>query len=169
MIKPTSKPKRKSKNLHSSLNFEALEPRRILALGIAGNDCPPDLDLSGVPSQMINVGAAFTIDLLAAGGTVMDVDEQGDPTGDPIRFLLDPDVPTDTPVGASITDNGIFIADKTGSDRWFNDNFSACHSFADIVVCITFKHQVKSTCVPDSETLPGGTVHVYVDWFICHA
>ena len=115
MIKPTSKPKRKSKKLNSSLTFEALEPRRVLALEIAGNDCPPDLDLSGVPSQTINVGESFSLNILESGGTVSDVDLSGNPTGDQIRFQLDPDVPEDTPTGIEITEDGVISWTPTAS------------------------------------------------------
>ena len=88
------------------------------ASGLAGNECAPDLDLSAIEVQQITVGESFSIDLLAAGATVTDLDAQGNPTGDSIRFLLDPDVPVDTPVGASITEDGVFTwtpaADQVG-------------------------------------------------------
>lgn len=38
----------------------------------------------------------------------MDLDAEGEPTGDTLRFLLDPDVPSQTPTGASITSAGVF-------------------------------------------------------------
>ena len=43
-----------------------------------------------------------------AGATVVDLDAAGQPTNDVIRWQLDPDVPTDTPVGATITAEGVF-------------------------------------------------------------
>ena len=51
------------------------------ASGFAGNECAPDLDLSAIEVQQITVGESFSIDLLAAGATVTDLDAQGNPTG----------------------------------------------------------------------------------------
>ncbi|WP_144973390.1 beta strand repeat-containing protein [Bremerella volcania] len=88
---------------------EQLESRLVLtASGFPGNDCPPDLDLSGVGDLQIVVGQPFTIDLYANGATAADLDINDNPTGDTIRLVLDPDVGTDTPVGATITSNGVF-------------------------------------------------------------
>ena len=71
-----------SRNVDSQSSLEKentgpLEPRRVLAVGIGGNDCPPDLDLTGVEAQSISVGASFTLDILQSGGTVSDVDASG--------------------------------------------------------------------------------------------
>ncbi|MEM8678322.1 MAG: putative Ig domain-containing protein [Planctomycetota bacterium] len=88
--------------------IEQLELRTMLTgTGFPGNDCPPDLDLSGVPLQTLTAGEAFTLDL-GAMNVVTDVDLNGDPTGDVIRFVLDPDVPDQTPLGAEITSEGVF-------------------------------------------------------------
>ena len=90
----------------SRLTMEVLERRELLdASGVAGNvvnnDCPPDLDLSGIPAQTISPGGELSLDLLAAGGIVSDVDAAGNPTGDTIRLVLDPD---DNPAGATLTE-----------------------------------------------------------------
>ena len=90
-----------------SPTYDPLEPRRVLAVGVGGNDCPPDLNLTGVESQSINVGESLTLDILQNGGTVSDVDAIGNPTGDRIRFQLDPDIPEDTPVGIEISEDGV--------------------------------------------------------------
>lgn len=101
---------------------EQLESRLVLtASGFPGNDCPPDLDLSAVGDLQVVVGQPFTIDLYANGATAVDLDINDNPTGDTIRLVLDPDVGTDTPVGASITTNGVFswtpTADQVGTFR----------------------------------------------------
>ncbi len=89
------------------LSVERLSSRLVLSGSqFAGNDCPPDLDLSSVPSQTVEVGEALTLNLSAAGATVTDLDDSDQPTGDTIRFLLDPDIGTDTPEGISITSEG---------------------------------------------------------------
>ncbi|CSB36255.1 Uncharacterised protein [Vibrio cholerae] len=44
-----------------------------------------------------------------------------------------------------------------------NHNFAACHAFTDIVVGITGEIQLKTTCVPDSERLPCGTIEDDLD------
>ncbi|EAQ80413.1 hypothetical protein DSM3645_11227 [Blastopirellula marina DSM 3645] len=102
--------------------MESLEPRVVLtASGVPGNDCAPDLNLADVPQINLVVGQAFTIDLFANGATVVDLDASGDPTGDQIRLVLDPDVGTDTPEGAKISTSGIFTwtptADQVGSHK----------------------------------------------------
>ncbi|PQO25676.1 hypothetical protein C5Y96_22920 [Blastopirellula marina] len=101
---------------------EHLESRLVLtASGIPGNDCPPDLDLSAIGDLQIVVGQPFTIDLYANGATAIDLDINDNPTGDTIRLVLDPDVGTDTPVGAKITTGGVFswtpTADQVGTFR----------------------------------------------------
>ena len=94
---------------------EHLEARYLLTgTGFPGNDCPPDLDLSGVAAQTATVGEMFTLDL-GAMGVVTDLDSNGDPTGDVIRFVLDPDVPEETPLGAAITAEGLFTWTPTES------------------------------------------------------
>ncbi|MGD9644132.1 MAG: Ig-like domain-containing protein, partial [Pirellulales bacterium] len=50
----------------------------------------------------------LSLNLLASGATVTDLNASGQPTGDVIRFTLDPDVGTDTPLGAQITAAGLF-------------------------------------------------------------
>ncbi|MFN3150235.1 hypothetical protein [Bremerella sp.] len=101
---------------------EQLESRLVLtASGFPGNDCPPDLDLSAIGDLQIVVGQPFTIDLYANGATAVDLDINDNPTGDTIRLVLDPDVGTDTPVGAKITTNGVFswtpTIDQVGTFR----------------------------------------------------
>ena len=87
---------------------ESLESREVLsAVSFAGNDCPPDLDLSAVPAQTAFIGQTYTIDLLAAGAIATDMDLSGQSTGGTLRFLLDPNTGTDTPIGASITEAGV--------------------------------------------------------------
>jgi VCBS repeat-containing protein len=99
------------------LAHEPLEARLTLdGSGLPGNECPPDLNLSAVVVQSARVGEERVLDLLGSGGTVMDLDADGNPTGDTIRFLLDPD---DTPAGATITSGGVFrwtpTMDQVGS------------------------------------------------------
>ena len=103
----------------ASLCCEELQTRLVLsAAGFAGNDCQPDLDLSGLPAQVVVLGETLTIDLLTAGATATDNDSTGAPTNDALRFQLDPDVGTDTPVGATISDTGVLTwtptADQLG-------------------------------------------------------
>ena len=87
---------------------EQLESRYLLTgTGFPGNECPPDLDLSGIPMQTLTAGELFTLDL-GALDVVTDLDANGDPTGDAIRFVLDPDVPEQTPLGAAISPEGVF-------------------------------------------------------------
>ncbi|MFA8019639.1 beta strand repeat-containing protein [Bremerella cremea] len=105
-----------------SSQLESLEARVVLtASGVPGNDNPPDLNLSAISEQNIVVGQAYTIDLFANGATVVDLDANDNPTGDAIRLLLDPDIGTDTPVGAKITTDGVFTwtptADQVGTYR----------------------------------------------------
>ncbi len=101
---------------------EQLESRLVLtASGFPGNDCPPDLDLSAMGDLQVVVGQPLNIDLYANGATAVDLDLNDNPTGDTIRLVLDPDVGTDTPVGASITTDGVFTwtptADQVGTFR----------------------------------------------------
>ncbi len=89
--------------------IEPLEARLVLsANGMPGNDNPPDLDLSSIGVQTVEPLETITLDLLAAGGAVIDRDGSGGPTDDVIRFQLDPDVPFDTPLGATISSDGVF-------------------------------------------------------------
>jgi hypothetical protein len=89
--------------------FEILEPRLVLdASGFPGNDCPPDLDLSGLTGPTVMAGEPFTLDLLAQGAMAIDRDASQVETDDVLRFQLDPDIPEDTPLGASITSEGVF-------------------------------------------------------------
>lgn len=93
----------------NGLGMEWLETRIALdGTGIGANDCAPDLDLSAVASQQVAVGNLLTFDIFSEGATVTDLDGSGNPTGDTIRLLLDPDVPEDTPTGATITPEGVF-------------------------------------------------------------
>jgi len=78
------------------LCLEALEARRVLAA--------PDLDLSAVATQTAEVGETLHFDLFSAGATVQD-DETAQAD---IRLQLDPDVPDQTPEGASLTPFGFF-------------------------------------------------------------
>ena len=101
-----------------SLGYDLLEARKLLAVGVGSNDCAPNLDVSSVPVQTVIVGQSLAVNVFAAGGTVEDLDAVGNPTGDDIRLLLDPDLGTDTPIGASITTDGDFswtpTADQIG-------------------------------------------------------
>ena len=110
---------RRKKLSSSQLDFGVLEPRRLLAVGVGGNDCPPDLDTSQVPALTTTVGQPLAFNIFTAGATVTDVDASGNTTGDAIRLVLDPDVGTDTPVGATITTDGDFAwtptADQVGT------------------------------------------------------
>lgn len=101
--------KAKSLQHGGGLGVESLESRIALdGTGLAGNECAPDLDLSAVATQQVVAGELLTIDLLSAGGTVEDLNADDTPSGDTLRFVLDPDIPTDTPTGASITPEGVF-------------------------------------------------------------
>jgi len=89
--------------------FQVLEARQMLdASGFAGNDHAPDLDLAAVPAQTVDVGQTLSFNIFTAGATLIDTDQAGNPTGDTLRVVLDPDVGTDTPVGATITEAGDF-------------------------------------------------------------
>lgn len=104
-----NKKRRIAKRAGNNLRLESLEARWVLdGTGLPGNECPPDLDLSGVAAQQVTVGETLTLDLLAAGATAEDLDGSGSPTGDTLRWLLDPDVPGQTPDGASISSDGVF-------------------------------------------------------------
>lgn len=50
---------RRKKLSSSQLDFGVLEPRRLLAVGVGGNDCPPDLDTSQVPALTTTVGLSL--------------------------------------------------------------------------------------------------------------
>ena len=91
-----------------SLGYDPLEPKNLLAAGIGTNECAPDLELSGLPSQTVVLGQTLTIDLLNSGATVVDLNSDGSPSGDTVRFQLDPDRPDDAPLGATITEQGVF-------------------------------------------------------------
>ena len=99
---------RARKRREPTASYDALEAKRLLALGVGTNDCAPDLVLSQLATQTIEAGQTLSFDIFAAGATVTDVDASGNPTGDNIRTHLDPDVPEDTPEGASITEAGVF-------------------------------------------------------------
>ena len=99
--------RQKSESRHR-LTLESLEPRWALAATFAGNDGPPNLDFSSVPAQTLFAEQTFSIDLLGQGASVTDVDGSAQSTDDSIRFVLDPDIGTDTPVGARITAAGLF-------------------------------------------------------------
>jgi len=94
-----------------------LESRLLLdGSGFAGNAFAPDLDLAMIGVQSVDVGEAFSLDLYVAGATVTDLNADGGPTGDTVRLQLDPD---DTPVGATLTTDGLFrwtpADDQTGT------------------------------------------------------
>ena len=101
-------PARARKRREETLAYESLEDKRLLALGVGTNDCAPDLVTSQVATQTVEAGQTLSFDIFAAGATVTDLDASGNPTGDDIRTLLDPDVPADTPQGATITEAGVF-------------------------------------------------------------
>jgi len=109
MSKKRSSRSRLQQEKSPTFGLESLEPRLALdGTGIGSNDCAPDLDLSAVASQTAVVGELLTFDIYTEGATVVDLDDTGAATGDVIRLLLDPDVPADTPTGATITPEGIF-------------------------------------------------------------
>jgi hypothetical protein len=96
--------------------IELLEARNMFAVAsFPGNAAPPDLDLSAIVNQTVTVGQPLTVNLFTAGATIEDLDAEGDPTGDTIRYYLDPDVGTDTPVGASLTSAGVFTWTPTAT------------------------------------------------------
>ena len=89
--------------------LELLEVRHMLdAAGFPGNDRPPDLNLDAVQAQTVVAGQTLSLSLFTSGGTLIDLDLAGNPTGDAMRVVLDPDVGTDTPVGAALTSGGMF-------------------------------------------------------------
>jgi hypothetical protein len=105
----SSKQRRKSRRNKRPLTPELLEPRLLLsASGFDGNNCAPDLDLSAVPQQSVVAGQDVELNLLAAGATVVDLDADGNPSGDTFFFQLDPDSPEQTPEGARISQSGTF-------------------------------------------------------------
>jgi hypothetical protein len=96
--------------------LELLEDRSMLAAAtFPGNFAPPNLNLDAVPGQTVTAGQQVTLNILTAGGTITDVDGEGDPTNDTIRYYLDPDVGTDTPTGASLTTAGVFTWTPTAA------------------------------------------------------
>ncbi|WP_197529037.1 beta strand repeat-containing protein [Aeoliella mucimassa] len=98
------------------LGHESLEQRIVLdATGLEGNPYTPDLDLSAIATQEVVAGDTLTLDLLTAGGTISDPDGEGNESGDTFRFMLDPDVPDDTPTGATITSDGVLTWTPTES------------------------------------------------------
>jgi YD repeat-containing protein len=80
-----------------------------------GNDCPPDLDLLAVGVRTIPFGQPLSFNLFSAGATVVDLDAAGNPTGDTIRIVVDPDIGTDTPVGVTLSETGDFTWTPTES------------------------------------------------------
>ncbi len=120
-LRNANKLRRRRTDRKRTTRLESLESRWVLTASFPGNANPPDLDLSAVEEQQIVVGQTYTIDLMANGATVVDLDENGNPTGDQIRLILDPDIGTDTPVGATITADGVFswtpTADQVGTHR----------------------------------------------------
>ena len=106
---------------YARLTQQELEPRLVLsATSFAGNECQPDLDLSGIPAQTIVVGDTWTFDLLAEGATATDVNADGSATGDTFHFQLDPDVGVDVPDGVVLidVDGNEVLTNDTGLLRW---------------------------------------------------
>ena len=104
-----SSSKHRASSLRPALSLESLEARLVLdGTGLEGNECVPELDLSEISDQQVTVGTTITLDLLSAGGTVVDLNEDGSETGDTITFVLDADVPDQTPTGATISTDGVF-------------------------------------------------------------
>ena len=101
---------------------EQLESRTMLdGTGLPGNECPPDLDLTAIGPQTAMVGVEFVLNLPADGATVVDLNSNGQPTGDTIRWQLDPDVPSDTPAGATMTTDGVFRWTPTAAQLGMHD------------------------------------------------
>ncbi|WP_161603345.1 Ig-like domain-containing protein [Blastopirellula marina] len=74
-----------------SMGSERLEERRVM------DASAPNFDLSGVDAETAYVGDQYSLDLLAAGGTI---------TEGEFTFVLDPD-PDQTPSGATISQDGV--------------------------------------------------------------
>ena len=73
----------RSRHFATRLGHEDLEARIALdATGLAGNECLPDLDLSGIGPQTVRVGETWTLNLLSDGGAVTDENADGTPTDD---------------------------------------------------------------------------------------
>ena len=62
-----------------------------------------DLNLAAIAQQPVEVGQSLQFNLLQSGGTLSVT-----PADPSVRFQLDPDIGTDTPVGATITSDGTF-------------------------------------------------------------
>ena len=96
---------------------EQLEARQVLsAVGFPGNDCAPEIDLSAIADRAVVADTPITIDLPAEGATLIDLDSDGNPTGDNLRWLADPDTGVDFPEGASLTPAGVFTWTPTAED-----------------------------------------------------
>ncbi len=103
------------------LHCQSLESRLALsATGLTGNECVPDLDLSGIPAQSVTVGETWTINLLSNGATATDENADGSATNDVFHFQLDPDVGVDVPTGVSLVDgNGdSVVTNADGAISW---------------------------------------------------
>jgi hypothetical protein len=114
-VKTASPLSRNSRGWARAFVLEDLEGRWVMdGTGFPQNECPPNLQLTGIAAQTATVGQAFSLNLLTAGGTIEDLRANGTPTNDTIRYLLDPD-PDDTPAGATITAAGVFTWTPTAS------------------------------------------------------
>ncbi|UUO09038.1 Ig-like domain-containing protein [Blastopirellula sp. J2-11] len=87
----TMKNKYRTRRNAFSMGSERLEERRVM------DASAPNFDLSGVETETAYVGDQYSLDLLAAGGTI---------TEGEFTFVLDPD-PDQTPSGATISPEGV--------------------------------------------------------------
>ena len=87
----------------------------LTGVSFAGNFAQPDLNLSRILAQSVQAGQTLNINLVAPLAMVTDLNDQGQPTGDVIRYQLDPDA-AETP--ATISAAGILTwtptADQVG-------------------------------------------------------
>jgi hypothetical protein len=95
---------------------EVLEARHMLtATDFTGNECAPDLNLTAITPRSAVVGQPITLNLPALGATLIDEDAEGNPSGDVLRWLADPDTGVDFPTGATLTPAGVFTWTPTAA------------------------------------------------------
>ena len=169
MNKFTNKPRRnrsffslrRRSGVRGPLALEQLEPKwNLNGTGFEGNACPPDLNLSAVATQSIRAGNELVVNLLTAGGTVVDLDGDGNPTGDTIRFSLDPD---DNPAGATITSAGVFHWTPTGDQVGVFEIvvFAVDSGSPPLADAETFIVEVEANLPPDLQSISDTVVPVH--------